>query len=99
MKYKPIFTEFSLQDYNSLDGGQKKHVRKSLQKIKQVGMSAGKALRGNLSDCRRLKHKRLGLRVVFRESANGIDIIEIVAVGKREDDEVYDTVARRLGRN
>jgi mRNA interferase RelE/StbE len=98
MSYKPIFTEFSLQDYNSLDGSQKKQVRKSFQKIKQDGMSTGKILHGNLSDCRRLKHKRLGLRVVFKQSDNGIEIIEIVAVGKREDDEVYDTAARRLGR-
>ena len=98
MKYKPIFTEFSLQDYNSLDGSQKKHVRKSLQKIKQNGMNTGKTFHGDLSDCRRLKHKRLGLRVIFKQSDNGIEIIEIVAVGKRDDDEVYYTAARRLGR-
>jgi hypothetical protein len=29
----------------------------------------------------------------------GIEIIEIVIIGKREDDEVYEVAAQRLGRN
>ena len=98
MRYKPVFTEFSQIDYNNLDGSQKKHILKSLIKIEQNGMNIGKALHGKLWDCRRLKHKRLGLRVVFRQSDVGIEIIEIVIVGKREDDEVYTTAEKRLGR-
>ena len=45
-----------------------------------------------------MKHKRLGLRVIFRRFEMGIVIIEIATVGKREEDEVYDTAAKRLGR-
>ena len=98
MKYTPVFTEFSQLDYNNLDGSQKKHVLKSLIKIEKNGMSTGQALHGKLWDCRRLKHKKLGLRVIFRQSDIGIEIIEIVAVGKREDKKVYDIAQRRLGR-
>ena len=98
MTYKPLLTDFSLSDYNSLDGSQKKIVRKSFSKIKKYGMNTGQELHGKLSDCRRLKHKKLGLRVIFRQSDIGIEIIEIVAVGKREDKEVYNTAERRLGR-
>jgi mRNA interferase RelE/StbE len=61
-------------------------------------MSAGQPLRGVLQDCRKLKHKKLGLRIVFRQSARGIEIIEIVIIGKREDGEVYVSAAKRLGR-
>jgi mRNA interferase RelE/StbE len=52
-----------------------------------------------LWDCRKLKHKKLGLRVIFRQSSEGIEIIEIVVIGKREDDEAYKTAIERLGRN
>ena len=99
MKYTPVFTEFSQIDYNNLDGSQKKQILKSLTKIEKDGMNTGQSLHGNLWDCRKLKHKKLGLRVIFRQSDIGIEIIEIVTVGKREDDEVYEIAAERLGRN
>ena len=98
MIYKPIFTKLSKLDYDNLDGSQKKQVLKSLIKIENHGMNAGKALHGNLYDCRRLKHNKLGLRVIFKQSPIGIEIIEIVAIGKREDKEVYEIAAERLGR-
>ena len=99
MRYIPKFTEFSRADYLRLDGSQKKHVLKSLVKIRDNGMDTGQPLHGVLWDCRKLKHKKLGLRVIFRQSDRGVEIIEIVVVGKREDDEVYDIAAQRLGRN
>ena len=60
MIYKPVFTEYSQLDFNGLDGSQKVQVLKSLAKIEINGMSAGKPLHGNLWDCRKLTHKRLG---------------------------------------
>ena len=99
MKYTPLFTEFSQSDYAGLDGSQKTQVLKSLTKIEKSGMSTGQPLHGKLWDCRRLKHRKLGLRVIFRQSEAGIEIIEIVAIGKREDDEVYEVAVGRLGRN
>ncbi|MCL2056047.1 MAG: addiction module toxin RelE [Oscillospiraceae bacterium] len=98
MKYTPVFTEFSKADYDSLDGSQKKQILKSLIKIEENGMNTGQPLHGALWDCRKLKHKKMGLRVIFRKSAIGIEIIEIVVIGKREDDEVYKTAAMRLQR-
>jgi len=98
MKFTPLFTELSRVDYSELDGSQKKQVLKSLTKIEKNGMNAGQPLHGKLWDCRKLKHRKLGLRVIFRQSEVGIEIIEIVVVGKREDDEVYEIAADRLGR-
>ena len=98
MKYTPVFTEYSRLDFYGLDGSQKKQILKSLIKIENNGMNIGQPLHGILWDCRKLKHKRLGLRVIFRQSDIGIEIIEIVVVGKREDDEVYEIAAKRLGR-
>ena len=98
MKYTPKFTEFSRLDYKKLDGSQKKQVLKSLVKIEDHGMNAGQQLHGVLWDCRKLKHKRLGLRVIFRQLAHDIEIIEIVVIGKREEASVYEVAAKRLDR-
>ena len=99
MKFTPLFTEHSKSDYTGLDGCQKKQILKSLTKIKNNGMNTGQPLHGKLWECRKLKHKKLGLRVIFRQSEQGIEIIEIITVGKREDDEAYKVAAERLGRD
>ena len=89
MNYEVKFTSHSRKDFDSLDNSQKNHIRKSLLKIEKDGMLVGQPLHRDLSDCRKLKHKRLGLRVLFKESDLGIEIIEIVVIGKRDDQEVY----------
>ena len=91
-------TDFSKDDYKRLDGSQKRHILKSFKKTKEHGMKTGQPLHGKLWDCRKLKHKKLGLHVVLRQSEEGIEIIEIVIVGNREDSEVYEIAAERLGR-
>jgi mRNA interferase RelE/StbE len=92
------YTDLSQKDFDKLDNSQKIQVRKSLVKIEEYGMKAGQELYGSLDDCRKLVHKKLGLRVVFRQSDEKIEIIEIVVVGKRNEKEVYDTARERLGR-
>ena len=102
--YKPKLTHHSLNDFKKLDGSQKKQILKSFAKIEQQGMNVGQQLYGKLWDCRKLKHKKLGLRVIFKLSEKSdnlepeVEIIEIVVIGKREDGEVYDVAEERLGR-
>lgn len=98
IKYIVKFTDKSRKDYQDLDGSQKKQILKSLQKIEENGMQTGQELQGKLSDCRKLKHRKLGLRVIFKQSEIGIEIIEIVVVGKREENEVYEEAVKRLNR-
>lgn len=98
MKQEVVFTDLSKRDFERLDNSQRKQVLKSLKRIEDQGMKAGQALRGKLSDCRKMKHKRLGLRVIFKESEFGVEIIEIVVIGKREDSEVYRIAEKRLNR-
>lgn len=66
--FEAKLTEFAKKDYDKLDGSQKQQVLKSFQKIKELGMQAGEELHGKLWDCRKLKHRKLGLRVVFKQS-------------------------------
>jgi mRNA interferase RelE/StbE len=96
MKYDIEWTNLSVDNYNKLDGTEKVVVDKGLNKIATFGMEAGAALSGELSKCRKLKHKKLGLRIIFRESPSGIQIIQIVSIGKREDLKVYHSAEGRL---
>lgn len=98
MSYKIKYTSASKKDYEKLDNSQKLQIRKSLKKIEEFGLDTGKPLRGKLADCKKMKHKKLGLRVIFKQSDLGIEIIEIVVIGKRNEKEVYREAEKRLGR-
>ncbi|WP_411843754.1 hypothetical protein [Salinicoccus sp. HZC-1] len=56
-------------------------------------MDAEQPLHGQLKHCRKLKNKRLGLRIVFTEAEENI---EVIATGKRSDKEVYENAINRL---
>jgi mRNA interferase RelE/StbE len=95
-RYKLEWTELSKRDYDSLDGSEKVVVDKGLTRIRMFGMEAGTPLSGSLSSCRKIKQRKRGLRIVFRRSETGIEIIEIVAIGRREDFDVYIKSGKRL---
>lgn len=96
MSYKVEYLKEAKMDFKKVDGSQKVLVRKSIAKIEKYGNRAGEKLSGELSGCRKLKHRKAGLRVVFRESEQGIEIMQIVAIGKRSDEEVYKLAEKRL---
>ena len=94
--HKIEWTALSKQDYDPLGGSQKIFVEKAIARIKESGMQAGQALHGSLSGCRKLKNKKMGLRIVFREANGKIEVIQIVAIGKRDKKEVYTTAENRM---
>ncbi|MGG5324698.1 hypothetical protein IGJ83_000362 [Enterococcus pernyi] len=51
-----------------------------------------------MADCKKMKHKKIGLRVIFKQSNLRIKIIEIVAIAKQNKKEVYREAEKRLGR-
>lgn len=97
--HKIEWTALSKQDYDSLDGSQQIFVDKAIVRIKESGMQVGKALHGSLSKCRKLKNKKMGLRIVFREANGKIEVIQIVAIGKRDKKEVYKIAENRIKPN
>ncbi|MGV2927637.1 addiction module toxin RelE [Macrococcus capreoli] len=90
------WTRYSQKDYENLDGNQKIAVDKAIDRIKINGMLEGEYLRKELTGCKKIKHRKLGLRIVFREIDNKIEIIEIICIGKRADNEVYKTAVKRI---
>jgi len=95
------FLKEAQEDYDALDGSQKKWVEVSVERLKVRGGEIGEPLYkspiADLRGCKKLKNNNLGLRIVFRVISPGqCDIIEIIVVGKREDLEVYQTAGKRL---
>ncbi|MBT2583225.1 addiction module toxin RelE [Planococcus sp. ISL-109] len=94
--YELEWTQYSKEDYEQLDGSQKIFVNKALDRIKLRGMEAGQSLHGNLAQCNKLKNKKMGLRIIFREAQGNIEVIQIVAIRKRDKEKIYNTAEERL---
>ena len=94
--YQIEWTEYSKNDYTKLDGSQKIFVDKALNRIKLSGMSAGQPLHGSLALCNKLNNKKMGLRVIFREVQGKVEVVQIVVIGKRDNETVYKIAENRL---
>ncbi|WP_461226019.1 type II toxin-antitoxin system RelE family toxin [Lacticaseibacillus suihuaensis] len=95
--YQIVFFDEALEAYEHLDGSQLVFVNKALVRLANLGMAAGQPLVGDLVGYRKLKNKRLGLRVVFGAAENGVvQVIDIVAIGKRDGKRVYRDAATRI---
>lgn len=83
------FLEAAVKDYKKLDGSQLVFVDKGLDRIALLGMHVGSRLHGSLEGCRKLKNRKMG-------SSKGIEIINIVAIGERCRNKVYQTALERF---
>lgn len=90
------WTEYSRDDYDKLDGSQKVFVDKAIDRIKLRGMDAGQPLHGALAQCNKLKNKKMGLRVIFREVQGKFEVIQVVVIGKRDKETVYKIAENRI---
>jgi len=98
---KVNFLKEAQEDYDALDGSQKKWVKAAVERLKVRGGEIGEPLHKSPTDdlrgCKKLKNKSLGLRIVFRVISSGeCQIIEIIVIGKRSDSEVYHMAGKRL---
>jgi mRNA interferase RelE/StbE len=94
--YQIEWTEYSRNDYDKLDGSQKVFVDKALNRIKLRGMDAGQPLHGSLTQCNKLKNKKMGLRIIFREVQGKFEMIQVVVIGKRDKETVYKIAENRI---
>lgn len=95
-RYKLEFLAQAKEDYDKLGGAQLIFVDKGLNRIRFLGMTAGAPLHGPLESCHKLKNRKMGLRIVFTQREQKIQIIQIIAIGKRRRNEVYDQAFLRL---
>ena len=99
-----IYTEEAEKDRNSLDNSAKVQVLKAIRKVSQnplpkneggYGEPLGHKQGANLTGLCKIKLKQLGLRVVYKVIRDG-DIMRIIVIAARTDDEVYKIASTRL---
>ena len=96
-RFTVIYHPRAKKDYQKLDGSQRKLVLAGVERLRRRADEIGKHLHGGLAGCRALKWRRSGLRLVYRIGPEGlVEIVEIVANGKRAESEVYAEAASRL---
>lgn len=96
LTYHVEFYDEAKREYKHLDGSQLIFVKKAIVRLEHYGMIAGAPLHGKLAVYRKLKNKRMGLRIVFGQNASQISIVDIIAIGKRSDSEVYADADTRI---
>lgn len=92
------------EDFDNLDGSQRKQVFKAIEKVSQnplpqqeggYGKPLGNKDGNDLSGLLKIKLKRLGLRVLYR-LVRVDEVMKIVVISVRSDNEVYELAAKRM---
>ena len=95
--YRIQFIKESAKDWDKLDNSVKSELMKNLQPRLQNPTLESSRLNGDLSDCYRIKAPKSGYRLVYKVE-DEVLVILVIAVGKREDAEVYKSATKRLVR-
>jgi len=104
-KYKTrvFFSSEAIKDYKSFSPGKRNDVLKLILKQAEKGAlfkPDGNANRceGQLYQFAKIKSKQLNLRIIYQPQLGPDDVVEmgIIAIGPRDDLEVYKMAIRRL---
>jgi len=99
MVYKIEFLPDAEKDFDALDGSVKKEVAKKIDALAEnpfLGKPLGKKYGVDLKGFYKLYFLKKKYRIVYRLVGKHIELIEIVGIGKRDKEEIYRLVARRL---
>lgn len=93
MSYKLDFYEQAFAEWNSLDAAVKAQFKKKLAKILHEPRIVKNKLSGHPHRYK-IKLRRAGYRLVYEVKDDEIVVI-VIAVGRRDHDEVYQLAAKR----
>lgn len=97
-RFKLAFIDRAAQkEYLALDGSVRGLVDKGLARLAARGDEIGKPLSGDLAGCRELKFRAEGLHVIYRIVNGTVEVVEIIAIGRRSRGEVFGIASRRIG--
>ena len=94
-KYRLKFLPAALDEWNALDGSVKAVLKKLLQKRLEQPRVPGAELHGDRRDCYKIKLLKQGYRLVYQVE-DGVLVVLVLAVAKREDMAVYRAAIERL---
>ncbi|TKB95633.1 MAG: addiction module toxin RelE [Nitrospira sp.] len=98
MPYRVTLTAEAADDFRHLDGSLRKPVAKLLKKLETaplIGEHLGNKAGLDLTGYYKLYAAKKGVRIVYRIIEQAV-IVEVVAIGKREDLAVYQTALKRI---
>lgn len=93
------FIPEAVEDYKSIDNSIKILVNKKIEKLKNnayIGEELGNKNNIDLTGYYKIYVARKKYRIVYRIVKNGIEIIEIWGIGKRDKMDVYKNVGKRI---
>ncbi len=99
MAYRIEFLRDAEKDFDALDKSVKKEAAKKIDALSENPLS-GKPLGNkfgiNLTGLYKLYVAKKKYRIVYRLVGERIEVIEIIGIGKRDKEEVYKLVAKRI---
>ena len=94
-QYALKFIPAALAEWNSLDGSVKEPLRKLLKKRLDNPRMPGAELRGELSNCYKIKLRKQGYRLIYTVIEQEV-VVLVLVVDKREDAAAYIAALQRL---
>ncbi|GGL40077.1 hypothetical protein [Sporolactobacillus putidus] len=82
--------ENARKEFDNLDGSTKAIVRKSYRKLEYRADEIGKQLSGKLHECKEIKLRHIGIRIIFHIVHGLVQIVQIITINKREDKKVFE---------
>jgi len=98
MTYNVVLKEEANQDLDALSHAQKILIFKQLKKLStspQLGVLLGNKAGYNLQGYRKMYADKKRLRIVYRIIEDVIEV-EVIAIGKRDDMDVYAKASERI---
>ncbi len=94
MSYRLRFHELALAEWRKLDGSVREPLKKKLAERLDNPQVPSAALIG-MADCYKIKLRRIGYRLVYREDEETV-FVTVIGVGKRDKQKIYETAQSRL---
>jgi mRNA interferase RelE/StbE len=92
--YELEFHELALKEWKKLDGSIKTQLHKALAKRLQAPHVPSARLRGDLQNTYKIKLRDVGYRLVYEVIDHRLVVI-VLAVGKRDHEEAYQSAIKR----
>ena len=100
MEYKIVFIPEAVKDYKDLDGSVKKSINTKIEELKKnpfLGEKLGHKFNMDLSGFYKIYAHGKKFRIVYRMiTPEKIEVLEVWGIGKREKEEIYRTIGKRL---
>lgn len=100
MEYKVVFIPEAVKDYKLLDGSVKKSINIKIEELKCnpfLGEKLGHKFNIDLTGFYKIYAHGKKFRIVYRMiTPEKIEILEIWGIGKREKEEIYRTIGKRI---